>query len=171
MTFLMSTVCYFLKRYWKKLKSIIVICLLLVQVDRSYGQDSLKKDILLPIVKEFVINNSKVDSYKDLPEFIRNYLAQIPRFDSRFAKGRFNGTDVGSGPKRKLFYILKSSENYILSYAHGGRGRHFHSVIFMTNGKEIENVYNISSYDHKQITELVKIIENRWYIIQTNDEF
>jgi hypothetical protein len=138
---------------------------------KSNGQDSLYKSTILPIVKEFSINNSKIDSYEDLPEFIRNYLAQIPRGNFEFTKGRFNGTDIGTGPKRKLFYILKCMDNYILSYAHGGRGRHFHSVIFMTNGKEIENVYNIGGYDHKEITELVKIIENGWYILKTDSEF
>ena len=155
----------------KELKYIIVIGMLFMATGRSYSQDSLKKDILLPIVKEFSINNSKIDSYEKLPEFIRNYL-EHQRFEFKFSKGRrFNGTDMGTGPKRKLFYILKSTDNYILSYAHGGRGRHFHSVIFMTNGKEITDVYNIDNYDHKKITELLKKIENGWYSIQGNDEF
>jgi hypothetical protein len=152
-------------------KYLLFIGMLLMVTGSSYSQDSLKKEIILPIVKEFSVTNTKIDSFEDLPEFIRNYLAQIPRVNFKFTKGRFNGSDIGSGPKRKLFYILKSSDNYILSYAHGGRGRHFHSVIFMTNGNEIKEVYNIDNWDHKQITELVKTIENRWYSIQTNDEF
>jgi hypothetical protein len=153
------------------MKCFVFIPLLLVSISKSYGQDSLKKEIILPIVKEFSLNNTKVDSYEELPECIKNYLAQIPRVNFKFSKGRFNGTDIGTGPKRKLFYILRSADNYIMSYAHGGIGRHFHSAIFMTNGKEIENVYNVASYDHKKITELVSIIENGWYVIQTNDEF
>lgn len=153
------------------MKHYILISILLIIISRTYGQDSLKKNIILPIVKEFAMNNTKIDSYEDLPEFIRNYLAKIPKIDFRFSKGWFNGSDEGTGPKRKLFYILKSNDNYIMSYAHGGRGRHFHSVIFMTNGKEISDVYNIDNYDHKKITELLKKIENGWYSIQSNDEF
>lgn len=78
---------------------------------------------------------------------------------------------MGAGPRRKLFYIVKNADNYIMSYAHGGNGRHFHSAIFMTNGKEVENVYNVTSYDHKTINELLVIIEKGWYDIQTNNEF
>jgi hypothetical protein len=140
-------------------------------ISKSYGQNGLKKDTLLPIVKEFSVNNSKIDAYEKLPEFVRNYLDQNPKIDFKFSKGRFNGTDKGTGPKRKLFYIVKCRDNYILSYAHGGIGNHFHSVIFMTNGKEIENVYNVAAYDHKEITELVKIIENEWYRLLPNWEF
>ena len=58
-----------------------------------------------------------------------------------------------------------------MSYAHGGMGRHFHSAIFMTNGKEIENVYNVINDDHKTVTELLVIIEKGWYAIRPNDEF
>jgi hypothetical protein len=148
-----------------------VVCLLLISVAKSYGQDSLKKEIILPIVKEFSENNTKVNSYEELPECIKNYLAQIPKVNFKFSKGRFNGTDVGSGPKRKLFYIVKNADNYIMSYAHGGNGRHSHSAIFMTNGKEIENVYNVICDDHKTVTELLGIIEKEWYAIRPNDEF
>src|SRR5256885_8200009 len=104
-----------------KLKCVIVVCMLAIVI-KSYSQDSLKKEILLPIVKEFSVNNTKIDSYEKLPEFIRYYL-EHQRFEFKFTKGRFNGTDMGTGPKRKLFYIVKNADNYIMSYAHGGMVR------------------------------------------------
>ena len=149
------------------MKYLIVICMLLMVKSRGYCQDSLKKNTILPIVKEFAINSIRINSYKKLPDFIKNYLNEVKHKKFKISKTWFNSSDAGFGPERKLYYILKSGEDYILGYEHGGRGLHFHSIIFKTNGKEIINVYNlVVTTKHKNATELVEFIEEGWYYIQ-----
>lgn len=43
--------------------------------------------------------------------------------------GRFNATDIGSGPRRRIFFIAKSGNNWIVSYEHGGHGYHRHCFL------------------------------------------
>jgi hypothetical protein len=135
-------------------------------------QDILVLSKIQAIAREFAENSFPIDSYEKLPECILNYLNQKGGGKFSLSRHRFNATDAGSGPKRKLTYIAQLGDDYILAYEHGGIGYHFHSVIFETNGKEVVSVYSlVGGIKHDSITELIKQIEvgNIW--IQTSDEF
>jgi hypothetical protein len=146
-----------------KRKYIVVVCMLLIVTSRSYGQDSLYQSKLQGIAKELTENSRRFTSYKKLPEFIRHYLDEKNDEKFRISRIFFNASDVGFGYSRKLYYIVKSSNNYILAYEHGGRGNHFHTIIFETNGKEIIHVYNLNTAEHKHVTDLLRYIELRSY--------
>ena len=126
-------------------------------------------------MKEFSTNGIRFKYYKQLPEFIRNHLDQRTNFKKfKITKEERNDTYLAPGSKRTLRYVLKSKENYILGYDHGGLGHHFHSIIFITNGNEITTVYNlIVSNTHQRVDELAAYIEKgeRWYYIQEMVEF
>ena len=137
--------------------------MVLMVKSRGYCQDSLYQSTLKVIVKEFSENSVQLTSYKRLPKFIRNYLDGRQEKKFRISKVQFNATDVGLGVRRKLYYIEKKGDKYILSYEHGGRGNHFHSIIFETNGKEIIHVYNLTTVRHKHVNNLLELIEKRIY--------
>jgi hypothetical protein len=43
--------------------------------------------------------------------------------------GKFNSTDLGKGPRRRLYFIARSNDHWIISYEHGGRGYHSHCFL------------------------------------------
>jgi hypothetical protein len=145
------------------MKYIVFIGILLISTSRSFSQDSLYQSTLKVLVKDFSEGGSRYTSYKKLPKFIRKYLDG--RQESRFkiSKILFNSTDAGWGFPRKLYYVEKKGDNYILSYEHGGLGNHFHSIIFETNGKEVIHVYNLTTLRHRQLNNLIELIEKRMY--------
>jgi hypothetical protein len=150
----------------------ILFSMLLTVTGRSYSQDSLKKNIILPMVKEFFVNNHKVTFYKTLPKCLRHYLDQKNGRKIRISKRRFNATDIGSGPRRRLSFIVKWKDDYIISYEHGGRGYHCHSIIFETNGKEITGFYNVTFFDKQNnVTEFMEMLEDprRYRVITYNE--
>jgi hypothetical protein len=130
----------------------------------------LYRDTLLTILDEFSENNIRINSYKGLPHFIRSFLDHVNEEKFRISK-RFYNAGCGGGVKRKLSYILRSGDNYILSYDHGGLGHHFHSVFFKTNGKEITKIYNVTNSTHRELSDLIELIELGWYYVQDFDEF
>jgi hypothetical protein len=112
------------------------------------------------IAWDFAENSLQIKSYTQLPECIIQYLNQKVNGTFRLSTHRFNATDAGGGPKRRLTYIAQLDNSYILSYEHGGIGYHFHSIIFETDGKEVINVFKLfSGVKHTSVTELVTMIE------------
>lgn len=145
------------------MKCIIFIGILLIATSKSFSQDSLCQSTLKVIVKDFSEGGSRYTSYKRLPKFIRKYLNGRRESGFKISRIFYNATDAGWGFHRKLYYVEKKGDNYILSYAHGGVGEHFHSIIFETNGKEIMHVYNLTTSRHKQLNDLMELIEKRQY--------
>ena len=153
-----------------KLKVIIVICMLLVVAGRSYSQDSLTQQKIHAIATDFSNNGVQVGSYNKLPKFIRSYLDRTIQSKFSISKKKFNATDAGGGPKRKLAYVVKLENDYLLGYEHGGLGYHFHSLIFQTNGKEVTGLFPLATVMKlSTISELIKIIEAGNYRFYRND--
>lgn len=112
------------------------------------------------IVRDFAENSVPVKSYAQLPACIIQYLNQKYNGTFRLSTHRFNASDAGGGPKRRLTYIARLDNSYILSYEHGGIGYHCHSIIFETDGKDVTNVIKLfSGVKHTSVTELVTFIE------------
>ena len=155
------------------MKYVALVCILLIGAQNSYSQDSLKKNIILPIVREVSANNIRFKYYKQLPEFIRNYLDQMTRTKKfEITKTAQNDSYLASGSKRTLRYALRSKNIYLLGYDHGGGGHHFHSIIFMTNGGEITTIYNlIVANTLLGVDALVEQVEKGWYYIQEMKEY
>ena len=139
-------------------------------VSNSYSQDSVVQSKIHAIAIDFAENGQPLTSYKKLPMFIRNYLDKKTHEKFRISKKRFNDTDAGGGPKRKLAYAAKLGDDYILGYEHGGRGYHFHSLIFQTNGKEVTYLYPVATaMKLNNITELIKAIKAGNWRFYSND--
>ncbi|MFI5406227.1 MAG: hypothetical protein ACHQ1D_06905 [Nitrososphaerales archaeon] len=49
--------------------------------------------------------------------------------------GRFNASDFGGGPSRRLYFIAKANRHWIISYEHGGRGYHTHCFLITIDPK------------------------------------
>jgi hypothetical protein len=136
----------------------------------SFSQDTLDRNTVPSMVQEVSKNNFSINSYKSLPKFIRNYLCQVNRKKFKISGKNFNATDFGDSRFfRKLSYIVGSRYYYILSYEHGGRGYHNHSIIFKTSEKKVITAYNLITPEHKNVSELITIVENGNYMVQTDD--
>lgn len=152
------------------MKHVVVICILLMMAGRSYSQDSLVHGKIQTIAVNFARSGQALTSYKMLPRFIKDYLDGASHEKFRMSKKRFNASDAGGGPKRKFAYAVKLADDYILGYEHGGKGYHFHSLVFETNGKEVINLYPLATaVKLSTITELIKVIEAGNYRLYRND--
>jgi hypothetical protein len=121
-----------------------------------YLPDNVTRSKIQGIISGFVQNSQRFTSFKMLPQYIVNYIEE--------RNGQKFNISGGSGPRRKLIFIAKLNDNYILSYDHGGYAHHPHAIVFETNGKEVTNVYNIITFEPmKNVTELMNIVGVRWY--------
>jgi hypothetical protein len=147
------------------MKKIVFISMLFVVTSNSYSQeDSIVNTKIQAIVKGFSTNSARFTSMDSVPRFVINYIEKRNGAKFSISNRKFNATDNGSGPRRKLSFIAKLKDDYILSYQHGGMGYHCHSIIFETNGSEVINVYNIITYDNvKKVAELMDIVESKRY--------
>ncbi|OQP45129.1 hypothetical protein A4H97_32845 [Niastella yeongjuensis] len=138
----------------------------------EFSNFQIYRDTVLPIVEAFSESGIRIRSYKTLPRFVRTYLNQ--KNDSKFtiSKTFFSVGDAGPflWPHRKLGYIYKYGDYYLLSYKHGGIGLHFHSIIFKTDGKKVMNMYNLTISPHSTIADLIRYIEDGWFHVQDFDE-
>jgi hypothetical protein len=156
----------------KKLKPFLIICMFIVTGKVYSQEDSLVRSKVMTITRAFSENGEVVTSYGKLPQFIRHYLYQKRGERFRIAKKRFNGTDIGAGPRRRLAFITKLNDDYILSYEHGGRGYHCHSIIFETNGKEVIGFYNLAFFDKQNnVKEFMEMLKDpRTFMVKTYNE-
>jgi glutamyl/glutaminyl-tRNA synthetase len=145
--------------------------LLLFQNNIGYCQNNQTQDT--GFIKEVLIDSFSIkDSYKSLPKFIQEYLTKVNKRKFVIRKKRFNTSDINvkESTSRKLSYVGVSKNFYILSYDHGGKGHHHHSIIFSINAHKVNHVYNLITPIHKTTVELKPYLENRLYSFQTLDE-
>jgi hypothetical protein len=152
------------------MKFIVVIFLALLICNYCHSQDSLSRNKIQTVIKDFYTDSFNVKEYNKLPKFLRQFMDE--KVDGKFRLSRrFNATDIGTARfSRKLMYVAGSKKAYILGYEHGGRGYHCHAILFNTNGKEVINFYNLVTKKH-QLSELADIIVNDSYIIQKHNDF
>ena len=125
------------------------------------------------IVNEICADTFKVlNSYKSLPKFIRRYLNKVSKNEFRLSKKHFNSSDFNTrnSISRKLSYVAISDRFYILSYEHGGRGYHAHTIIFEVDSGNILKVYNFITPPHKTIKELKYFLMEDFYSSQNISE-
>lgn len=138
------------------MKSVVVICMLLLCAARSYSQDSLTHDKIKAIVREFSENSRQFTSFNSLPQFVVSYIEQ------------YNGREFKMSKYKRLSFVAVLNNNYILSYDHRGEAHHFHSIIFETNGSEVIKTYNLITFDNvKNVTELMEIVKTKQYWLRS----
>src|ERR1051326_891894 len=87
--------------------------------------------------------------------------------DMSDCSGKFNATDVGRGPRRRLFFFARSGDHWIVSYEHGGIGYHPHCFFIAcdSNGKYVvyETMQEVKSWDNlKSIISSGKLKIEKW---------
>lgn len=150
---------------------LILFFIFLFQYIGSFCQSAQNSPVT--IVDEVCADTFKtLNSYKSLPKFIRKYLDELGKSKFTLSKKRFNASDVNirRATSRKLSYVAISDRFYILSYEHGGRGYHGHTIIFEADSGRISKVYNLITPPHKTIKELKYILLKNLYSTQNNNE-
>jgi len=91
----------------------------------------------------------------------------------KISNKKFNSSDVNvpESKSQRLSYVGISQKYYILSYEHGGKSHHEHSIIFEVNSDQIINVYNIINSKHSDTTQLKYFLTQGLYTVQNVDEF
>jgi hypothetical protein len=148
-----------------------LILLMILQSTVGFCQSDLDQNINFDkdvFNETFIMKNS----YKALPNYIQKYLTKTYGKKFKISNKRFNSSDVNrkESTSRKLSYVAISERFYILSYQHGGKGNHHHSIIFEVNNNKIINVYNLITPTHHTIVELNSFLKNKLYSFQTADE-
>ena len=95
--------------------------------------DVLENKSIAEIIR--VIDNEKLAVFKkesDIPEYIRKTLDSWgDKFDIADSGSKYQSTDVFNGlPSRQIIAIFKNENYFIMTYSHGGRGRHTHIMYF-----------------------------------------
>jgi hypothetical protein len=138
------------------MKYVIFIYLLFLVNSNSYSQeDSLVHGKVQAIVRKFSENSRRFTSFKEIPEFVINYIEQ------------YNGREFKMSKWKRLSFVAILNNDYILSYDHNIEAHHFHSIIFETKGTAVTNVFNVITMDNvKQVNELLEIVESKRYWIR-----
>jgi hypothetical protein len=150
-------------------KIIFPLMILLVQNSIVLCQDNSNQNLIKEISSDsFTLKYT----YKSLPEFIRKYLNEKNGKKFKISKKKFNSSDINvkESTSRKLSYVGISQKYYILSYEHGGKSHHEHSIIFEVNSGQIVRVYNLITSIHGNVAQLKYFLTNGLYTIQTLDE-
>jgi hypothetical protein len=89
-------------------------------------KDAINRQTIIQSSNSIEINNpAKID---------KRLLIKFPAWKKMFASnGKFNATDVGNGPNRRVIFIAKADSNWIISYQHGGTGYYTHCFLITFN--------------------------------------
>ena len=71
---------------------------------------------------------------------------------------------------RHLLYIAHSKNHYLLSYMHGGKGKHQHSLIIETRNNKVK-ILNLTVPFHSNLEALTHFLTKmKKFVLQTNEE-
>src|SRR5882672_584325 len=125
-----------------KLLNFVLLLLFQTSVGHSQYRPTIDTSFVTKVLKDsFIVKHS----YKSLPTAIQEYLTETYKKKFVIKNKKFNASDVdkGGSTPRKLSYVGISKDVYILSYDHGGKGHHHHSIIFVVDVDKIVAVYNL----------------------------
>lgn len=89
-----------------------------------------------------LIRAANWETYTHAKDLDRAVLKKFPNWRSMSrVNGRFEATDVGSGPRERLFFIAKYQNCWIVSLEHGGIGYHTHCFFIEETDKGL-SVYH-----------------------------
>jgi len=150
-------------------KIVCFLIILLIQNSVVFSQNDPGKIFIREI---FSASFTLKYSYHSLPKWIRGYLDEKNGQNFKINKRKFNSSDINikESRSRKLSYVAISEKYYILSYEHGGKSYHEHSIIFEVNSGQIVNVYNLITSKHGDVAQLKYFFANELYSVQTSDE-
>lgn len=92
-------------------------------------------------------------NYKRAPKSVRRYLNSIAGSSLRIKKkGKTPATDVqiglwGQSP-RVFNFVARCKQYVVLSYAHSGRGQHYHYLLVLLSDKTVLKAYNFISFNN-----------------------
>jgi hypothetical protein len=79
---------------------------------------------------ETIIQSSTFTEVNNPKKIDKSLLSKFPGWKKMSRRnGKFNGSDVGAGPRRRIYFIAKSGNRWIVSYEHGGLGYHTHCFL------------------------------------------
>ncbi|MCE3259096.1 MAG: hypothetical protein K0S12_737 [Bacteroidetes bacterium] len=104
-------------------KSILLIFSLCIGVINVFGQ---KKDTLW---RQAILHPDfkTIGNAKEIDSAITNRLPELKSKHIANPNEKFNATDNGGGPRRRLYFAGFLNNRWIISYEHGGRGYHEHT--------------------------------------------
>lgn len=154
------------------LKNIIIIISLILIGYSSHCQEDLNESDARLIRMVLDSGFTEKRAYKYVPRHIKSYLKSVNKGKFKITKRSYNTTDVITSsklPMRRLLYVGKLKNHYILSYEHGGRGKHQHTLIIDAESMNVK-ILNLITPFHNNLNSLITIINDKSYITQTTTE-
>ncbi|GIV44927.1 MAG: hypothetical protein KatS3mg035_2050 [Bacteroidia bacterium] len=127
-------------------------------------------------LKESSFDNAEIFFKKrKIPHSIKRAFKSVSDQKLRLANSgeKYLATDVRNNPflpTRRLIFLVRTSDYYILFYEHGGGGKHYHCLLFRKDSNKKYEVMsiginmNIKSY--KELKE--SLIKGEYFIISEN---
>lgn len=138
----------------------------------SYSQQQLRLDssLIQMISKE---NFKIIKGYNQLPRYIKRCLNNLESAKFRITSGTYNAADavINLRPNRKIVYAGKSKFFYLLSYLHGGKGLHQHTLLIRISNDSVQNIDNLIFPYHNNLNDFVTLLEKGNFSIQPYNEF
>jgi hypothetical protein len=113
----------------------------------GHGQNDTKittwQTILQISIFQKVSNPKKID---------KGLLSKFPNWKKMSPQGaRFNSSDIGGGPHRRVYFIANSGNYWIVSYEHGGKVYHSHCFLITLDAENTSildnNCLKFESFD------------------------
>ena len=110
---------------------------------------------------ETIITSSNWKTYTSVKDLDTKLISKFPQWkDMSRVHGRFEATDVGGGPRERLFFAANYQNYWIVSYEHGGRGYHTH-CFFIKMISENEFLVYQSHKKFKTLEELQSFVSTQ----------
>ncbi len=93
---------------------------------------------------ETIINSSSGwKTFTSIKDLDKTLISKFPEWkDMSGPKGRFEATDVGGGPRERLFFAANYQNYWIVSYEHGGIGYHTHCFFIQVKDENKFIIYD-----------------------------
>jgi hypothetical protein len=126
----------FYNRYFRQVIILIILSFVLAKVGFGQEDNNNWQTIIQTSIFTELNNPKKID---------KNLLSKFPEWKGMSKRnGKFNASDIGSGPRRRIYFIANSENHWIISYEHGGRGYHTHCFLITINNQNNLVTQNIS---------------------------
>jgi hypothetical protein len=108
-----------------------------------------------------IIETSTFKEISNPKEIDKRLLSKFPDWKTMTRRaGRFNSSDVGGGPRRKVYFIAKSGNNWIISYEQGGKAYHPHCFLITIN-KQNNSIFDNNCLKIESFDLLKRLLKNQ----------
>jgi tetratricopeptide (TPR) repeat protein len=111
-----------------------------------------------------ILDTCNFKSIKTVSEIDPVLLEKFPSWKSMSnPNGKFNATDVGGGPRKRLYFAAKCGDYWIISSENGGRG--YHTDCFFIKIEPHKTLLISQTYmEFKTLDDLLSAIKKKQYI-------